>query len=92
MTWICTVCENENPSGSRCQFCTSCACDDCGAIGKLEPQACGDEICADCVENRNEAAAERQWEATCEEFYGGSAPFTARERAEYADREERGLL
>lgn len=91
-TWNCFICDNDSPRGGNCQFCTPCACFDCGAVGEIKEEGCGDLLCAGCIENRNEAAAERQYESMCEEFYGGSAPFTDREKADYADREERGLL
>jgi hypothetical protein len=72
--WNCFICRNDSPRGSNCQFCTACACFDCGAIGKLEAQSCGDELCAGCVKNREQDAGERAEQELFTSYWEGTAP------------------
>lgn len=71
-------CDRERMEKLLAEFFEPAHGDVCESCGQAAPDASddGEGICADCAQNRAEAAYERQ----CEAFHGGDGPMTLREQ------------
>ena len=88
-------CNEQRGPVEACEVCckalTGCTCDECSACSLLVAATCGERddgyvFCnSDCRDNYAERAHERM----LSDYYGGSAPFNDRERADVEGRVRR---